>query len=168
MAVAKKKTSAKKAPVKKVAVKKSIDVSQEQSTPPVTDNPPQVNTPVKTAQPKVVNFFFPKAKGASFRWRTSDRSVVAVRAKNGMLRLDPSNAHDKYAIEQLKSNPKNRANGGNMFVEVSGNSTATGVSGEIDKLLEMDAGAIIAMLGGDLALHRLTKGGLIAKVLELD
>lgn len=131
--------------------------------------------PVKKAAPakKKIHFYFPRSAGASFSntvGAVNGRGgrCVQVRAKNHILTLDEANADHTFFIARLRKAPENRGNGGTKFVEVDANARdVMDKPNQIDKLLEMDETAIITMLGGDLELHRLTKGGLIAKVLEL-
>lgn len=154
--------------VKKAPVKKADPVVESTTAPAAPAAPP---APAPKPQSKIVNYFFPKAKGASFSWNvgTVDApKTIRVQAKNGVLILDGANKDHAFAIEKLSKNPQNKANGGAKFGEVkTSNIEAGGIGLEIDKFIEMDESAIIAVLGGDIELYRLTKGSLIAKALKL-
>ena len=146
--VAKKKAVAKKAPVKKViAVEEEAEAIEE----------------VKASA--TVAFYFPK-ENAGFTWDTG-KGVIRVKGVNNVITLLVG--EDDFAIEQLRKDEGNKANGGGRFVEVESRGVMQEkVAEQIDQLIEMDNSAIVAMLGGEMTLRRLSKGALIAKVLKLD
>ena len=117
---------------------------------------------------KTVNFFFPNRRSAGFTWQVGSKTIRFV-ARNSMLVLDGAKDSEAFAIGKLRKDQRNKKNGGTMFIEVAdGAITPSDTGSQIDNLIEMDVSMIRVMLGGDLELNRLTKGELIAKVLEID
>ena len=125
-------------------------------------------------RPKGITFFFPKGNNSIFVWGRAGkdgaklRSAVA-RVESNVIRVRPEDIDAGYIIEKLRNHKDNTANGGVVFVEVkTGKLKASDMAERIDMLNSMEKPALVAMLGGDIGLHRLTTGGLIAKALELD
>jgi hypothetical protein len=117
-------------------------------------------TPKAEPKSKIVHFYFPKSKGASYGFEG-----ISVKAKNHIITLDGAKDLEAYAIKMLRNDKGN----GVKFIEIADKNEDSGDIGKrIDVLIDMDYGALVSMLGGALELHRLSRGGLIAKALELD
>lgn len=130
-----------------------------ESTGPAKKQPPQKKAEV-AAEPKLIHFYFPKSKGATYGFEG-----ITVKAKNHIITLCEGNAKEAYAIEQLRKSPDK----GTKFTEVADKITdESDVGKRIDKLIEMDYSALVTLLGGAMELHRLSQGELIAKALGLD
>lgn len=126
----------------------------------------------KKSTSKLVHFYFPKSAGATFTHNKVDAdgnsNPLTVRAKNHVLTLDPATAEGKHFISALKKDKANKANGGVKFMQIEDPSgPVSDIAKSIDDLMAMDESSLITMLGGDIELHRMSKGGLIAKALKL-
>lgn len=117
-------------------------------------------------------FYFPKSRGASFGWSKiiGDQTVpITFRAVNNILTVDTSTEDGKTLLRILENHRGNEKNGGAKFAEVMTKRAEGGSKGaEIEKLMAMDFGSLFTLLGGGIENQRLSKGDLIAKVLELE
>lgn len=154
--VSKKKATKKKVPAKTYVAEDNYVVEQPEE---VIMEEPKSN---------FTCFYFPKAKNSSFTWMIEGADSIHVSAVGNMLKIDSTTPEGKFAIGKMDKDPRNKKNGGGMFAEVASGGVEIGDSGSrIDQLNAMDNNSLVMMLGGDIELHRLTKGGLIAKALEI-
>ena len=159
------KKTAKKAVSKKAPVKKSFE-AQTATTAPSQEA--TVETKLAAAAPKKkgsVAFYFPRENPA---FTVTDDSGKLLRIKGINKTLVLSEGKDDFAIKMLRADAGNKANGGSRFAEIAvGQLDSVQMGDRLDDLMGLDDTALVAMAGGEFYMYQLSKGNLIAKILEL-
>ncbi len=132
---------------------------------------PEVEAPVKKAKEKkddpIVVFYWPRGENYQFFVMTegADTPNKFYKTEKSVLRLDKTSAFDAKAIAFLDAHKGNKANGGKLFSR--NNSVQSQSKGEtIDELMALNEDTLAQMAGLGRDGARLSKGTLIAKIIE--
>ena len=134
--------------------------------------------PVEKKEPKStkVVFYWRKYKAPSFTIpngvdeKKNQISVIRT-ARNSVMTLDTSDGDDAVMVKYLRKHQDNEANKGLEFTELEsrpiGAEDSSDIGAQIDKMWKLEVPALATLAGGGVSKARLSKGTLVAEILDL-